>query len=151
MIQRIQTIFLAVVLALGIALFFVPFVRYDLPGGPLTVDLMPGATLHPLSSIYLLPVILNIISIGFTLYVIFRYKNRVLQMKLANLLMAFNTILLGVLLVFDFAELPATNGVPAKKYLLGAFFPIFSIIFSFLASYFIKKDEELVRSADRLR
>ena len=119
MIQRIQSFFLAMVLTLGIASLFVPFVRYDLPGGPINVDLMPGATLHPLSGIYLLPVFLNIVSILFTVYVILNYKKRVFQMKLANLLMALNTILLGVLLLFDFVELPVTTELLQKKYLLG--------------------------------
>ncbi len=33
----------------------------------------------------------------------------------------------------------------------GAFLPIVSAIFAFLAAHFIKKDEQLVRSADRIR
>lgn len=151
MLQRIQTLFLFAVTLLGAALFFFPFVRYELPDRLLAVDLMPGAQLHPLAGIYILPVILNIITILFSIFVIFRFRNRILQMKLASLLMAMNTILLGVMLLFDYAETPAGQNLLLKTYAAGAFLPILSIIFSFLAIRFIKKDEELVRSADRLR
>jgi hypothetical protein len=39
----------------------------------------------------------------------------------------------------------------AISYQIGSFLPIISAVFAYLAAHFIKKDEQLVRSADRIR
>ncbi|MFN6037385.1 MAG: DUF4293 family protein, partial [Bacteroidota bacterium] len=59
-------------------------------------------------------------------------------------------IMLGTMLLFDFISVEAGKSF-SKSYLFGSYLPILSILLSFMAIRFIKKDEELVRSADRLR
>lgn len=152
MIQRIQTLLLLLVTGVSAALLFVPFVRYELSPSPVEVSLLPAAgNGDKLSGLYYLPVALNLIILVFSVYVILQFRRRILQMKLASILMALSAILLGVMLLFDFIS-PAP-GAPAllKKYLAGAYLPILSVLAAFLAARAIKKDEELVRSADRLR
>jgi hypothetical protein len=150
MIQRIQTVFLLFVNAISIILLFVPFVQYEI-NPPLKLTLLPGQTTVALSPLYYLPVVFNFIILAFAYYVIFQFKKRQRQMKLANLLVALNGILLGLMLLFDFIPGDAAGNPPIKQYLAGSYLPIVSMALSFLAARFIKKDEELVRSADRIR
>ncbi len=75
------------------------------------------------------------------------YKNRVLQYKLANLLVVFNVFMTGLFFLLNYINVPAEN----VSFAIGAFLPLISAGFAFLAAHFIKKDEQLVRSADRIR
>jgi hypothetical protein len=151
MIQRIQTIFLLLVTIVSALLLFVPFVRYNSTPAPVEVSLMPVAANGAISSMIYIPVAINLLIFVLSVYIIMQYKRRIFQMKMTNLLMALSTILLGVMLLFEYVN-PAVAGTQTPKdYLWGAYLPIISVIASFLASRYIKKDEELVRSADRLR
>jgi hypothetical protein len=85
---------------------------------------------------------------------IFLYKNRKFQLTLCKL----NLLLyLGVILtVFYSANKALTSiidlGMEAElHYKVGVVLPIVSVILVLLASRAIKKDDELVRSADRIR
>jgi hypothetical protein len=151
MIQRIQTLFLFLVTLVSGALFLVPFVQYEYSSAPLSVTLYPGNSSGQLTGLYYLPLTLNIINMVFSVFIIMQYKKRILQMKLSSILMALSCILLGVMLLFDFVKPELAGNVPVKKYLFGAYLPIISVIACFLATRAIKKDEELVRSADRIR
>ncbi|MEM9527068.1 MAG: DUF4293 domain-containing protein, partial [Bacteroidota bacterium] len=78
---------------------------------------------------------------------IFLFKNRPLQMKLtlAGIVLVAFAIGYGAYQLFtDSAAALATPDI-------GVALPVLAIIFSFLAQRYIKKDEKLVRSADRLR
>ncbi|WP_420317472.1 DUF4293 domain-containing protein [Ekhidna sp.] len=85
------------------------------------------------------------------LFSITRYKNRMTQVKLNAL---FSLITAGVLVgtyvyinkanqLFD----PQVQGT----FLIGFYLPIVGMLNNFLANRFIRKDEALVRSADRIR
>ena len=143
MLQRIQTVFFLLCVAVSATLLFVPFLEYGTADAITKISLMPKG-----SGILLVPAIINVLVALFTVMVIFQYKKRVRQSKLAMLIMALNVILMGLMLLLEYvpAEMVAT-----KKYTFGSFLPIGSVIFSYLAARFIKKDEELVRSADRIR
>ena len=151
MIQRIQTLFLLCITGISITLLFIPFVEYSTLEGKVSVDLLPDNTSN-LTVLYYLPVVLNLINLVLSVVVVLQFKRRIIQLKMASLLMAFNAILLGVMLLFDFVQPSVSSAIPAAKtYLAGSYLPIVSILFAFLAIKFIRKDEELVRSADRLR
>ena len=150
MIQRIQTLFLLGVTITSVLLLFFPFVEYtSVEHGKFSINLMPGNNAK-VNSMFFLPVVLNFLNLVFSIFVILQYKKRVVQIKLASLLMAFNSILLGTMLLFDFIS-TGEGKTYTKIYLLGSYLPIISILFSFMAIRYIKKDEELVRSAERLR
>jgi hypothetical protein len=82
---------------------------------------------------------------------IFLYQNRVLQMRLTGG-MAFGTgiliALFAALGVINAKLLPETASVQIG---VGGIPPVLAIVFLFLAYRSIKKDEQLVRSSDRLR
>ncbi|QNK62238.1 DUF4293 domain-containing protein [Pedobacter sp. PAMC26386] len=79
---------------------------------------------------------------------IFTFKNRSLQK---------NIILLTILLIIALAGWTASyafnipGGFDGAVFGVGAGLPIFSILFCVLAIRGIRKDEQLIRSADRLR
>lgn len=147
MIQRKQTLFLLAVAIIAILLFFIPFQKLVTTDNTWAICLMPGCSSEVISSDIYYTLILNIIILALTLGVIFLYKNRVLQFKLANLIALFNVILVGLFFLLSFTKL----GMGSISYQIGAFLPLVSAVLAYLAAHFIKKDEQLVRSADRIR
>jgi peptidoglycan/LPS O-acetylase OafA/YrhL len=137
MIQRAQSLFLVVVILCGVCLSFFPFwIGED----------SVSRYLRNLTSI---TAAVNYLSSLLALVCLFLYKNRKLQIKLCYLLALINILLALVLLVF-------TKNVFKDDFehghrLWASYMPIVAIVAAIAASIFIKKDEELVRSADRIR
>ena len=146
MIQRIQTIFLLVALTLGALLQFLCIQTLTTSTETLQLCLMPGCLDGKVKSIIYLPMILNALTALLTLVCIFLYNKRKLQMKLCNLLMVLNIMVCGSLFAFNYFLEEGT-----VDYKLISFFPLINSLMAYLAARNIKKDEELVRSADRIR
>jgi hypothetical protein len=156
MLQRIQTLFLLLVAILAIVLIFIPLGSFDvdalrLPLGILGLD-VPEDT--PLSFSrtwlgYVLPVLVLVI-ITLTLYSIFRYKRRRSQIQLGklNILLHMGLVVAAFLNIDQYLhEFPTMS----FRYGAGIFLPLASMVLILLANRAIKKDDELVRSADRIR
>ena len=79
---------------------------------------------------------------------IFMFRNRKLQFVLGRLNIILNFILLGL---FVYRSLNLSGGTNVSEKGIGMLLPIFSIVFLVLANKAIKKDEDLVKSVDRLR
>ncbi len=79
---------------------------------------------------------------------IFLFKNRQLQFVMGRLNILTNLILLGVL-IYVSLTLPGEASVSEKG--IGMFVPVLAILLLFFANRAIKKDEDLVKSVDRLR
>lgn len=79
---------------------------------------------------------------------IFSYKKRQNQFVINRLNMILNFIIIG-LLVYHSLTLSGEAKVSEKG--IGMLLPIFSIVFLALANKAIKKDEDLVKSVDRIR
>ena len=79
---------------------------------------------------------------------IFKFKNRQLQFVLGRLTILINFFLLGILVYFS-QNLSGEIQVSEKG--IGLLIPIFTILLVVMANKAIKKDEELVKSVDRLR
>lgn len=107
-------------------------------------------------------VTLAIVSGAIGLICIFLFKNRRLQMRLATL--GFMTTLAYVFLLFfwavdryadEFLGFGLTkyqsSATPDVSWGAGAFIPMAALVFFFLAQRAIRKDEAMVRAADRLR
>ena len=77
------------------------------------------------------------------------YKKRQHQFVIGRLNIILNLILLG-LFVYHSLNLSGETVFVSKKG-IGMFLPIFSIVLLVLANKAIKKDEDLVKSVDRLR
>lgn len=148
MIQRKQTLFLLAVAIIAILQFFLPFQVVNTNDVAFPVDLLTGFKTPSITSNIYFPLIFNIIILILSVIIIFLYKNRVLQYKLANLLVVFNMFLVGLFFILSYTK---ESGPEAISYQFGSFLPLISAIFAYLAAHFIKKDEQLVRSADRIR
>ncbi|MDO1499884.1 DUF4293 domain-containing protein [Winogradskyella maritima] len=136
MIQRIQTLYLLVAAIIAGAL---PFVFY------LWTD-QEGAKVFAMDNYYILGLFLG--SALLSLISIFRYKDRKSQFVLGRLNIILNFILLGV---FVYQSLSVSGEINVSEKGIGMILPIFSIVFLVLANKAIKKDEDLVKSVDRLR
>lgn len=93
--------------------------------------------------------ILALLAAGIAVYEIFKYKDRLTQMKLGALNSVVMAAVLGCSVWF------VTDGQKewevAGTYGIGFFLPPAAMIFNILANRFIRKDEKLVRSVDRIR
>lgn len=135
MIQRIQTVYLILALVTtGVLPFFFPLWNTD------------GKPFYFMQS--QLYVVLTGLSATMSLLGILSYKKRQHQFVIGRLNIILNLILLG-LFVYRSLNLPGGASAPEKG--IGMFLPIVSIVWLVLANKAIKKDEDLVKSVDRLR
>ena len=159
MLQRIQTVFLVlIVLLMGATLAF-PLWSYTGPEGSGIHHVLfsfyyegvaqAGADVVNVYFPYSLIATLIIASISVTIIEITKFKNRLLQMKLG----ALNSLLMAgalVLTIYFAMDLNKTKEV-IGSYSIAIFFPAAAMICNVIANRFIRKDEKLVRSVDRIR
>lgn len=85
------------------------------------------------------------------LYSIFQYRNRLRQMQLG----ALNSLLMGGALGLTYYYTVKANALfePMEQgnFLVGFYIIAAALFFNLLANRFIRRDEKLVRSADRIR
>jgi hypothetical protein len=95
--------------------------------------------------------ILAILSALVALYSIFQFKKRLLQIKLGFL----NSLLLSAVLGTIFLGIKAGDDLlkdqGSEDFLVGFYLPIIALLLNLMANRYIKKDEALVRSVDRIR
>lgn len=136
MLQRIQTVYLIIVILLMGALYqWFPSVS-DSAGVPVmerTEPLFFGLIFG---------------AIALTIISILSFKKRQLQFVLNRLTILTNLVLLGV---FVYRSLTLSGESLLSEKGIGVLLPIISIVFLVLANKAIKKDEDLVKSVDRLR
>ena len=155
MLQRLQSLYLLLIVLLLASLGFVPLANISVDGSVFSFSTCGLVDSTDGFSVSLWPVCVFIgLLLLYNLVIIFFYKNRVLQIKLAKL----NGILLAVLIAVvvmssDYlsGELNPDDAEVIIDYSIGTYFTFFPLIFNYLSIKAIKKDEELVRSADRLR
>lgn len=162
MIQRIQTVYLLLVVALGVTLCFVPVLQFDTPESASTQrmwelsatgleDMMPveGAKpvqLQGLAGLLVISILIPLLA----LVDIFLFKKRILQARI-NIF----TILLclgyyGVLGIYIWLATTVIEGVQ-WHILPWSSIPLICFILTSMATRAILKDEALVRAADRIR
>jgi hypothetical protein len=93
--------------------------------------------------------ILYSINLLISMVTIFKFKNRILQMRLCiiNIFLLVGSLALAYYFIaFAFSDFQDT-----VHYKIVALMPILAIIFNFLAYKGIQKDEKLVKSIDRIR
>ncbi|MFV8226785.1 DUF4293 domain-containing protein [Christiangramia aquimixticola] len=136
MLQRIQTVYLLLAVIVSAGLIFV---------FPLWEN---GAGEDVFAQDQLIALGMFLGSAAISLVSIFMFKNRKLQFVLGRLNIILNLFLLGVFVYWSLT-LPGEMDISEKG--IGMFLPIISIVFIVLANKAIKKDEDLVKSVDRLR
>ena len=144
MIQRIQTIYLLIATIFSGGLIFLVDLWKSIDGSPFfAMDSFSSdnVMLMSMSALFFVSAVLTFIAV-------FQFKNRQLQFVLGRLSILINFILLGILVYFT-QNLSGEIKVSEKG--IGLLIPIFSIVLVVLANRAIKRDEELVKSVDRLR
>ena len=137
MLQRIQTVYLILAfVTAGVLPFFIPL--WTMANGKEYVFMQ--------NQLY---VALLGLSTTLTIVSIISYKKRQNQFVLGRLNIILNLILLGL---FVYRSLNISGETPAvSEKGIGMFLPIVAILLLVLANKAIKKDEDLVKSVDRLR
>lgn len=157
MIQRIQSLWLALAAIVAGALFFIPMGEFNsIENGHFItfficniVDKMPGDSAFP--KYYTLPIIiLNAAMFVLPIYTMFRYKKREHQLFMVRLSIFVEIAFIAMLFLFYWSKIEAVAGVQGDVR-IGIFLPIVECILLLLAMNGIKKDIELVRSIDRIR
>ncbi|MDB2385477.1 DUF4293 domain-containing protein [Polaribacter sp.] len=143
MIQRIQSIYLLLSSLVSGGLIFVFDLWENVKNEVYALDLFAKASLL-LKTIPLLFILSAIISFS----TIFLFTNRKLQFVVGRLVILINLFLLGIL-VYVSLKLPGEISISEKG--IGMFLPIIAVLLVVLANKAIKKDEQLVKSVDRLR
>ena len=136
MLQRIQTIYLLLAAIVSAGLIYV----FDLWTNNEGVEVFADDVNYVFSAF--------LVSAFFSIVAIFRYKNRKSQFMLGRLNIILNFFLLGFF-VYQSLNISGETAVSEKG--IGMLLPIISIVFLVLANKAIKKDEDLVKSVDRLR
>ena len=135
MIQRIQTVYLIITAIIsGLLRFWLPLWKEE------------GNAFYAQQTLWISIVFLAVAI--FALIAVFLYKNRKNQFVLNRLNLILNLFLLGF---FVYRSLSLSGETAVSEKGIGMLIPIFSIVFLALSNKAIKKDEDLVKSVDRLR
>ncbi|MCC8142958.1 MAG: DUF4293 domain-containing protein [Tannerellaceae bacterium] len=153
MLQRIQTVYLLIIVALTTAMLFLPLANLQMDGAFYKLDVLgvstltsPSELVYPVWSLFALVAIIIVVA----LVSIFLYKKRMLQIRLC----VFNALLmLGFygLVAFLLWNMKSEIVDFAFNLKIALAFPIISLILDYLAIRNIGADEALVRSLNRLR
>lgn len=79
---------------------------------------------------------------------IFSFKNRKRQLLLNNISIVINALLIGLL---GYWLLSLSGGISFPEKGIEPVFPLLAIIFLLMSNLYIRRDERLVKSVDRLR
>ena len=156
MIQRIQTLFLLVAMGALIALIFLPiaqFVDYSSNFYTLGFYGVVENITQSVPSTTWMTAVYPVLCMGIVLMILitmFMYKKRPLQIKMCFYLL----LLLVVFVIFNFWMFNIVRKDALWKvgaYTIFSYLPYISAVCVYLARRAIQKDEELVKSADRIR
>ncbi len=162
MIQRIQSVYLLLIAICQALLFTTALATFTGYDSSFNLSLMGfykiGVAGHEmlLNSYALMAV--NILIILLSVFIIFNFKNRKKQI----LFTAFNFLLICGFVVLMFYHYDNAKSLIDKAYNsseaeisttfgIGMMLPLLSIVFNFMALRALKKDEELVKNANRIR
>ena len=142
MIQRIQTIFLFLAGVAFTSVILLPFATSDQTGPGVFRDgeytIMDIPTLQILTYVAILAVLIGI----------FMYRRRRVQLRVG-----YGIILLGLVIpIVAYLYYHSPDAAVADvEIALGGFMPVMAALCVVVATYYIRKDERLVKSMDRLR
>lgn len=154
MIQRIQSLYLLISAALVALMYFMPYASITGYSDEILLNsrgiFKSSGEMVEGSALFLIAIGIEVL---FTLAIIFQFKKRNRQMLLAKFNLLLMTIIIAVVFFYaDYAK--ALTGLPKDSivnYEVTCLLPVISIVLNYLAIRAIKKDEDLVRAADRLR
>jgi len=152
MIQRIQTLYLLLVVVLGITLCFVPVLQFVTPEEAEALQIWEVGAFNygnvPLQGLWGLTLTTLLIPL-LALIDIFLYRKRLLQARLNIFSIMLCLGYYGVLAIYGWLAREAMN--LDWHVLPWASIPLICLILTLMATRRILKDEALVRAADRIR
>ncbi len=168
MIQRIQSLYFLIAILILVSFLFVPILHIvDTINGrnaSLSVFYMDAETNSFMirsswgnendvfSGALSIIILAEVFSISFLLLVtILQYKDRAKQLLFSKVVILMLSILAAVSLVYLFTVNPSEGIEVDYMRSYGAYFPIFALIASILGYKGVKSDDELIKSADRIR
>jgi len=145
MLQRIQSIFLLITSTAFFLLFSVSFATSDKAANGIFSDQMYNILDNPIL------IGMTVLGGGIAFVNIFMFKNRPLQLRIGNILIVLSILLplVAALLMYNEGKQHVANVNIDDG--LGIYLPIIALVTTILANRFIKKDNNLVKSMDRLR
>ncbi len=160
MLQRVQSLFLAITgICMIVMVFFPLWSKTNTTGSESFVFSSMGVYIVQMEtgertmeySPYIAISILAMISAGIAFFEIFQFRNRLTQIKIG----ALNSVVMGITLglsiyfitQFDKEIMPMVAGV----FHAGFYLPAVAMFSNVVANRFIKRDEKTVRDADRMR
>jgi peptidoglycan/LPS O-acetylase OafA/YrhL len=158
MIQRIQSVYLLLAIAIGISMFFLPFASITSGASVgsfkvlhlLDISVYENDIIKTSTGIYL-PAILTTVFITIALVIVFSYKNRKMQIMMCKL----NMLLLALLIALIFYQVDmlsyGSDAITKPIYHAGTYLPVIALILLYMSLKAIIKDDALIKSADRLR
>lgn len=155
MIQRIQSLYMFLGFVAAIVMYFLPLAGFSQKeGGELIYQLLDIAVIQGMGikmQALLIPLIMNAVVAMMLLVNIFLYKNRKLQKRILLVVMVLNLATLGS--AFFVADQIGNLALITSQasYKIGIYAPLLIMMFIVFANRGIRKDDKLVRSADRLR
>ncbi|MEI6020270.1 MAG: DUF4293 family protein [Bacteroidota bacterium] len=151
MIQRKQTLFLLQLIICGIALMYIPCLNITLTEKSIGLCLVPSMNVDIVSSIgHSSAIFLNLAGIVLSFAIIFLFKKREMQIKLSYLLIVLWLMLIAMI-YFCPMVMPSDKIQNITRNTFAAFVGAIAILAAWFAIKFIKKDIELLKSADRIR
>ena len=157
MLQRIQTIFLAItIVGMGVFASFPIWNKVSATGE--SAYLTATKLVHQINevqsetqSVYYL-IILALLVAGVSAYAIISYKNRILQSALCAVNSIMMTVIIGLIIYFTFYKTgklfdPQVPG----EYATGLYGLVASMLANVFANRFIRRDERVVQKSSKLR
>jgi len=154
MIQRIQSLYLLIAVIFVGVLFFVPLAGLSGKEGDLFLVYLSGVVSESTANgainqkswpliIYACLVMLMLV------WIIFRYGNRALQIRLSYIAILLLIGLTALIYYYVWSSQISLEGIFSLKIYFS--FPLVSAVFVYLAIKGIAKDEKLIKSIDRIR
>lgn len=168
MIQRIQTLYFFLAIVVLIAFYFCPilFVEHAESGISSALSIVDRDSINDSFSIRTLwgnmddlfsqnfsalAIANSFLPMALLILIIVKFNNRKYQLRWSKIVMVILVILCALTLSYLFFV--NTGEAVQKNYLrsFGSYLPILALIFTFLGYKGVKRDDDLIKSADRIR
>ncbi|MDX2188901.1 MAG: DUF4293 domain-containing protein [Bacteroidota bacterium] len=157
MLQRIQTLFLALVCVFMIVFLVVNIWEKQSADGIQKVTLSAfrmiqsenGKSVNEKSVFWLAGLALG--AFGISIYSIFQYKKRLVQMQMGMINSLLISAILGLIIYHSFEGEKLIENASKGSFGIGFIIPAIALVANMLAGKFIRNDEDKVRAADRMR
>ncbi len=155
MIQRVQSVYLFLVFAFFFLFFVLPLAHFPAVVPEMSLRLVTYHdffTAVDISGAWMAVVLIILFALAvlITVYTTFLYRKRLSQIRFGK----YNMFIHAAIILISFFFIDSIRGQvndAGFSYGAGIFFPVISLIFILMANRAIRKDENLVRSANRIR